>query len=94
MKFTCAECGRTFPHGNLSEQSLAISGKESPKQALPALDDYDKVCKRCQTVIEGSLDPGWAGAGSSGSALTSLQKWYYSGLDLDRAQLDWLQLNY
>jgi hypothetical protein len=94
MKFTCAECGRTFPHGNLSEQSLGMSGKESPKQALQVLEDYDQVCKGCQQLIEGSLEPSWAGAGSSGSALSSLQKWYYSGIHLDPAQKDWLSLNF
>jgi hypothetical protein len=95
MKFTCSECGKQFPHGNLSTQSILISGQESPKKALQVLDDYDTVCKRCEDLIVGSLEhPAWAGAGSSGSALTNLQKWYYSGLDLNRAQLDWLSLNF
>jgi len=93
MKFKCSECGKTFPHGNLAHQSVAISDQETPQEALGVLDAYDVVCQGCYDLIEGSVDRE-TGAGSSGSALSNLQGWWYSGLHLDRVQLEWLNLNY
>jgi hypothetical protein len=91
MKFTCDECKNEFPHGNLSESSLLISGKDTKAEAVQVLTDYDLVCTRCQSLIEGSLEdhePDGRGG------LSNLQEWYYSGLTLDAVQKDWLNLNF
>jgi hypothetical protein len=91
MKFTCTECGKEFPHGNLSSTSLAISGTRAKADAVQILDEYDLVCNKCQNLIEGSIvdeEP------DHKAGLSSLQSWYYSGIQLDGVQRDWLNLNF
>ena len=91
MKFTCNECGNEFPHGNLSPQSLAMSGTGAKVNAVQVLDDYDLVCIKCQNLIEGSVideEPDYK------AGLTDLQAWYYSGIDIGGVERDWLNLNF
>ena len=90
MSFECYECGKTFPTGNLSSQSLAMAGTRAKKDAIEVLSPYDVVCKRCQNLIEGSIEE----PAPAPARLTNLQSWYYSGLTLTGVQLDWLRLNF
>lgn len=91
MKFICAECKREFPHGNLSQQSLAIAGTRSKVNALEVLDEYDVVCTRCNEIIDSIAQEAEEDVKSS---FTSLQQWYFSGVQIDGVCRDWLNLNY
>lgn len=90
MKFTCDECKQEFPHGNLSPTSLAMSGTGSKINALEVLPSYDHICTRCDDLLVAIVDDG----PEPRDGLTSLQQWYYSGIELTGVQRDWLNLNY
>lgn len=90
MKFTCADCKREFPHGNLSSTSLAMSGTRSKVNALETLQDYDKVCSRCDNMYKSIADD----EPDTKHGLTETQLWYYSGIQLSQVDRDWLNLNY
>ena len=89
--FVCADCKKEFPHGNLSSMSLTISGTRSKVNALEILQDYDIVCRRCHALVESIAEDVQEDVTPS---LTSLQQWYFSGVQIDGVCRDWLNLNF
>jgi len=88
--FTCDECGKEKPLKDLSQGSRKTAGKNLPSEAIQVLPAYDILCQKCQSLVEGAVEETY----EPRPRLTSLQSWYYSGLTLDGATLDWLALNF